>query len=146
MAEIQSYPFDLIKSPLFKSKYNISFSVSDFDGTDKCEIVISTVCPDNFSDCLDSDGLLRTSGNNAVTVSATEDIALEYVEDDEVNSYIKIKNNVTVTLDSDVDVKGVFIRRKANDFVIFGMVNENTMRFCEEIKFEQDNVILQIIG
>ena len=146
MAEIQSYPFDLIKSPLFKTKHNISFSASDFEGTNKCQVVISTVCPDNFDDCLNSNGLLNTSGNNAVTVSATGDIALEYVEQDESNSYIQIKNNVTINLNDDTDVKGVFIRRKSNNFVIFVMVNENPMRFCEKIMFEKDNVILQIIG
>ena len=143
MVETQSYPFDLIRTPLFFDKYNSSFSKSDFDGTDNFQIVLSSVCPDNISDCLNaSTGVLNNSVNNV----ASGDIALEFVRQDESNAYIAIKNNVTITLNDDIDVKGVFIRKKSGGFVIFAMVNETSMRFCDKIIFEKDNVIMQIIG
>lgn len=143
MVERQSYPFDLIRTPLFFDKFNSSFSKADFNGSNNFQIVVSTVCPDNLSDCLNgSTGVLTGSVNNV----ATADVALQFVREDDVNAHIKIKNNVTMTLSSDVDVKGVFIRKKSNNFVVFGMVNKTPMRFCEKIIFEKDNVILQING
>ena len=142
MVEKQSYPFDLIRSPLFFDEFNVSFDKTDFDGTDNFQIVLSSICPDNISDCLNVDGTI----NGEVTNVANSDIALELVVDDERNRHILIKNDVSITLNEDIDVKGVFIRKKSNGFVVFAMVNENAMRFCEKIIFESGNIILQITG
>lgn len=142
MAEKQSYPFDLIRSPLFFDKFNVSFDKTDFDGTNKFQIVLSSICPDNIPDCLNSNGTIKNTVNNV----ANSDIALELVVEDDTNRHILIKNDVTITLNEDIDVKGVFIRKKSNGFVVFAMVNENAMRFCDKIMFESGNVILQITG
>ena len=141
MTETQSYPFDLILVPDFRKKYNLSFSDDDFDGTNKWQLVISTICPDNIADCLNNNGLLNSSVNNV----ANADIALQLVDQDETNSYVKIKNNVNITLNDDVDVKGIFLRKKSNNYVLMAMINQTPMRFCEKIMFEKDNVLFQLI-
>jgi len=141
MTETISVPLDLIPTPLFRKKYNVSYSDSDFDGTNKWEIVIATVCPDNLNDCLDSSGVLT-----GVTVADSEDISLNLTENGNIGCYVTIKNNVTMSLDSDVDVKGLFLRKKSNNFILMGMVNQKPMRFCDGMTFEKDNVLFVIEG
>lgn len=142
MTETQSYPFDLILVPNAIKKYNLSYSDDDFDGTNKWQLVISTICPDNIEDCLNNNGLLNGSVNNV----ANGDIGLELVEQDATNSYVKIKNNVTITLNDDVDVKGIFLRKKSpSNYVLMAMINQTPMRFCEKIMFEKDNILFQLI-
>lgn len=135
--EAVSVPIDLITTPLFDKKHNISYNDSDFNDTAKWQIVISNNCPDNLADCLNSNGLL----NSSVTVSATADIKLHLEEVDDYNSYVTIADNVTVSLSDDVDMKGLFLRKKSNNFVLMGMINQTTMRFCDGITFEKDNVL-----
>lgn len=138
----QSYPFDLITTPLFIDKFNVSYSKSDFDKTNKFQFVVSTICPNNLEDCLNTTngGLLGTVNN---VVSA--DVALEWYEQDEHNIYIRIANTVTINLPNDIDVKGIFLRKKADPkFVLFGMVNQTPLRFCSKMIFEKDNILLQI--
>lgn len=142
MVEKQSYPFDLIRSPYFFDKFNVSFDKTDFDGTNKFQIVLSAICPDNIPDCLNTNGTIKNTVNNV----ANSDIALELIVEDEKNRHILIKNDVSITLNEDIDVKGVFIRKKSNGFVVFAMVNEKPMRFCDKIMFESGNIILQITG
>ena len=141
MTETQSYPFDLILVPNAIKKYNVSYSDSDFDGTNKWQLVISTICPDNIEDCLNNNGLLNGSVNNV----ANADIGIELVEQDATNSHVKIKNNVTITLNDDIDVKGIFLRKKSNNYVLMAMINQTPMRFCEKIMFEKDNILFQLI-
>ena len=141
MTETQSYPFDLILVPNAIKKYNVSYSDSDFDGTNKWQLVISTICPDNIADCLNNSGLLNGSVNNV----ANADIGLELVEQDATNSHVKIKNNINITLNDDIDVKGIFLRKKSNNYVLMGMINQTPMRFCEKIMFEKDNILFQLI-
>lgn len=136
MTDTVSVPIDLYFTPLFIKKYNDKFSDSDFDGTAKFEIVISDDCNDNISDCLTSAGLLDSS----TVVSDTEDMPLTLVEDNN-SSYVMITNNVEMTIDSDVDVKGIFLRKKSNGFVIMAQVNSKAMRFCDGMTFEKDNIL-----
>ena len=143
MTETQSYPFDLIRSPLAKKKYNISYSDSDLDGTAKWQIIISNDCSDNVADCIDSNGVLK-SGFTKTTLG---DIKLQLVEYNEYSSEIMIKENVTFNLSSDVDVKGVFLVKKASPYFVLGYsINVKPMRFCEKIIFEADNVLWKVTG
>lgn len=137
MSEALSVPVDLITTPLFDKKHNVSYSDSDFDGTAKWQIVISNDCPDNISDCLDSNGLL----NSSVVVSATSDIKLHLEESDDYNSYVSIAETLSMSLANDVDMKGLFLRKKSNHFVLMAMVNQTSMRFCDGVTFEADNVL-----
>lgn len=137
MSEAVSVPIDFITTPLFDKKHNVSYSDSDFDDTAKWQIVISNDCPDNIPDCLNSNGLL----NSNVTVSATADIKLHLEEVDDYNSYVTIAENLSMSLSEDVDMKGLFLRKKSNNFVLMAMVNQTPMRFCDGVTFEKDNVL-----
>ena len=138
-----SVPIDLITTPLFDKKHNISYNDSDFDGTAKWELIISNDCPDNVNDCLDSNGLL----NNSVALSANVDIKLQLHETDDdgtidyYNSYVAIAENTTLSLSDDIDMKGLFLRKKSNNFVLMAMVNQTPMRFVNGVTFEADNVL-----
>ena len=140
MTDVVSVPIDLYITPLFIKKYNDKYSDSDFDGTAKFEIVISSDCNDNISDCLTSAGLLASS----TVVSDTEDIALTLV-DDTNSSYVKITDDVVMSINSDVDVKGIFLRKKSNGFVIMGQTNSKAMRFCDGMTFEKDNILFKLV-
>jgi len=142
MSEVVSVPMDLIPCPLFRKKYNICYSDDDFDETDKWELVLSNNCPNNLSDCVDSDGLL----DNSVTESDTEDISLSLVEEGDIGCYVSIADNVEMSVDGDVDVKAIFLRKKENGFVLMGMVNQKPMRFCDGMTFEEGNVLFVIEG
>lgn len=135
--ETVSVPIDLITTPLFDKKHNISYSDSDFDGTAKWEFVVSNDCPIDIPDCLDSDGLL----DSAVDVSATSDVKLQIVEEDDYNCYVKIAENMVMSLSDDVDLKGMFLRKKSNGFVLMAMTNQTPMRFVDGVTFEADNVL-----
>ena len=142
MTETQSYPFDLIRSPLAKKKYNLSYSDSDFNGGANWTVLVSSDCPDNVDDCLNSSSELK-SGVNTTSLG---DIKLELVEYSDYSSSIIIKENVTFTLDDDLDVKGVFLKKKSSNFILAYSINLKPMRFCEKIIFEADNVLWNIIG
>ena len=142
MTEI-SVPLDLITTPLFDKKHNISYSDSDFDGTAKWEMVVSDTCPINIADCLTSTGTLKSS----IAVSAVADIKLILKETDDdgnidyYNSSVSIAENMTMTLANDVNMKGMFLRKKSNGFVLMAMTNQTPMRFCDGVTFEKDNVL-----
>ena len=144
MTDIVSVPLDLVPTPLFRKKYNISYSDSDFDGTEKFEIVFSNLCPDNIPDCLNSNGTLNTTA--VPDADTSMDIALELVEQGDVACYVKIAETATVTLSEDVDVKGMFLRKKTGGFVLMAMVNQKPMRFCEGMTFEADNILFILEG
>ena len=143
MTDVVSVPLDLIPTPLFRKKYNSSYGDSDFDGTAKWEFVVSTACPDNIVDCLNASTGVLASG---VTVSDTEDVSLELVEQGDVACYVKIKSDVVMTLASDIDVKGLFLRKKSGGFVLMAMVNQTPMRFCDGMTFEADNILFVLEG
>ncbi len=143
MSDVVSVPLDLITSPLFDKKHNVSYSDSDFDGTAKWEIVFSATCPNNIPDCLNvSTGVL----NNTVAVTARSDIKLKLNETDDgvidyYNSSVVIHENLTMSLNADIDVKGIFLRKKSNGFVLMAMVNNKPMRFVDGVTFEAGNVL-----
>ena len=143
MTDVVSVPLDLIPTPLFRKKYNLSYGDGDFDGTEKFELVISANCPDNISNCLNSSTGVLASG---VTVSSTANVALELVEQGDVACYVKIKSDVVMSLASDVDVKGIFLRKKSGGFVLMAMVNDKPIRFCNGMTFEADNVLFVVEG
>lgn len=139
--EAKSYPFDFITTPLFIDNFNISYHKSDFDGTNKFQMVISTVCPDNIEECINSSGALDT---DVVTIDAVTNIALILDDEDKYDTCISIANTVTMNLPTDVDVKGVFLRRNSSPyFVLFAMVNENPVR-TNKIIFEEGNELLKV--
>ena len=141
----ESVPFDFVRAPLARKRYNLTsygYNDSDFDGTAKWEIVMSPDCPDNIGDCLSGSSTLK-SGFTKTTLG---DIKLQITEYDDYQAEIKIKENATFTLANDVDVKGFFLRKKDNGFVLGYCINLKPVRFCEQIMFEADNVLWTIIG
>lgn len=145
MTESQSYPFDFVTAPLFFDKYNINFSKSDFDGTARFQMVLASDCPDNIGDCLKSDGTLDSS----VTVFSTGDIKLSLTEqssDDDYTNVIEvaIAEDMEISLSSDANIKGVFLKMKSNNFILFFMIDINPMRYCDKICFEEGNVLLKV--
>ena len=142
MAETQSIPFDLIRSPLARKKYNVEFDDSDFDGTANFEIVLSDDCPDNVEDCIDSTGVLK-SGFSTTTLG---DIKLELIEYDDYSCEVVISETVEFLVDGDIDVKGIFLQKKSNDFVVGYSIVPKAVRFCDKLVFEESNVLWKIIG
>ena len=146
MTEIQSYPYDLATSPLFIDKFNLSYSQADFDGTAKFELVISSDCPDNVGDCINTNGLLK----NTVNVDVTGDMKLSVERDGEGDGYtrnihILLAEGCEIPLSEDILLKGAFLRKKSNGFVIAFMIEETPIRYCENIIFEEGNVLFKII-
>ena len=46
-----------------------------------------------------------------------------------------------MSLNADIDVKGIFLRKKSNGFVLMAMVNNKPMRFVDGVTFEAGNVL-----
>lgn len=141
----ESVPFDFIRAPLARKRYNLTqygYSDSDFDGTAKWEMVMSPNCPDNVADCLSGSSTLKSG----FTKTVLGDIKLQLTEYDDYNVEIKIKETVSFTIDSDVDVKGFFLRKKDNGMVLGYCINVKPVRFCQSIIFEADNVLWTVIG
>ena len=46
-----------------------------------------------------------------------------------------------MSLSDDVDLKGMFLRKKSNGFVLMAMTNQTPMRFVDGVTFEADNVL-----
>lgn len=142
MVEYESYPIDLTFVDDFDETMNNKWSPSTFDGTAKCELVFSSDCPENIEDCLNGNGTL----NNSVSVDRRADIKVNRNVENIRNKYIYISESLTVNIGDNFDVKAIFLRVKANGYVMAYMINPNRpMRFCERIMFEEDNVLLKLL-
>lgn len=143
MVEQESFPIDLTFVDDFDETINTSkWSLSLFDGTAKCELVFSSDCPNNISDCLNSSGTL----NNSVSVDTRADIKLLVNKETVRNKFLYISESLTVNISENFDVKGLFLRNKSNGYVLAYMINPNRpMRFCRKIIFEEGNVLLQLL-
>lgn len=143
MTETQSYPLDLIRCPNTKKKYNNLWSDSDLNGSAKFQIVVSDDCPDNIDDCVNkSTGLFKTG----FTTTVLGDIKLKLTEYDDYNSAIEVYETATYTLANDLDVKGLFLQKKANNFVFAYMINQRPMRFCDKLIIEENSNLFIMSG
>ena len=144
MTDTVSVPLDLVPAPMFRKAYNVEYYDSDFDGTSNFIFVLSNECPDNIEDCVDSSGYLDTEAVPDY-LDNRANVGLTLVEQGDVACYVKIAANATVTLSSDIDVKGIFLMKESG-FVLMAMVNQTPMRFCSGMVFEKDNVLFTIEG
>ncbi|MBO6271524.1 hypothetical protein J6O48_01950 [bacterium] len=138
MTEIVSVPMDLVFVSDVVEQHNLKWSSADFDGTAKCEFVFSTNCPDNIEDCLTATGTLN------VDVMYSADVKLRVDKEASDVNALYVSENVTVNIDDNVDIKGIFLRKKSNGYVLGYMISLNPLRFCNTMGFEEGNVLAKL--
>ena len=148
MAE-QSFIFDFIRTPDFMDNFNRSgcFDVNDMDGINKnYEFVLSSSCPDNIEDCLDSEGCLK---NTVTTVNVGDDgqISLLWSKGIGNDRTISLGGNSSVTLDvGDVNVmmKGLFLRDISTGYVLAYCILTRTVPITNEVVFPASGLLWNI--
>jgi len=139
MAEVESFPIDLIMVDSFVHQHNLKWSVNDL--ASGMELVFSSDCPDNITACLtDTDTLAMN-----VSVDLQHDIALAANTESVNVNYMYVAQSFEVDIDDNFDVKAIFLRKKSNGYVMGYMINQKAMRFCNKIMFEEGNVLVKLI-
>ena len=139
MAEVESFPIDLIMVDSFVHQHNLKWSVNDL--ASGMELVFSSGCPDNITACLtDTDTLAMN-----VSVDLQHDIALAANTESVNVNYMYVAQSFEVDIDDNFDVKAIFLRKKSNGYVMGYMINQKAMRFCNKIMFEEGNVLVKLI-
>ena len=146
-----SYVFDFRRVDTFMENINRSgkFDIQDMDGIVKnYRFVLSSSCPDNIVDCLDSDGTLN---NSVVRIDLMEEGDAECVL-----LYNKgINNNATITLggqssvnldvgDGDVLLKAIFLVDDSTGFVIAYSILNRQIPINNEVVLPASGVLWEI--
>jgi len=137
MSEIQSYLFDFTEVDDFFDNWNVKFSTTDMDGSNKFQLVLASYSPTNISECLNANGTLNTTN---VTGTRVLDCGL-------------IWNNRTIKLAFDVDfnignsivpLKAVFLRHKSTGYVMGYSININSFNITNHLIYDADSIFYSI--
>ena len=130
-----TYIFDFIRTPLFFDEFNLSFLLSDMDGSsEKFSFVFCSTAPSNIGECLNNDGTLDDS---VVTVLDTVDCALLWND-----NCISVSGDATYTIgDTRVPLKAIFLLDKTTSFVMGYSINSNSFEVTNEVQFDDGTVL-----
>ena len=133
----QSYLFDFYRVDTFFEQFNKKFDVSDMDGTNNFEIVVSSYSPNNISECLNNDGTLNTS---VVTGTTVQNLPLLWA-----NNTVKVAFDVTFDFSTNiVPLKSLFIRDKTTGYVMGYSIFMNTFNVTNQMVFDADTILWSI--
>lgn len=146
----KSIIFDFTRVPDFMDDYNIEFLVAEMDGVNKnYEFVLADSSPDNIDDCLNNDGTLRTTGDNAVhTVDIGNDGQVSLIYSKGVNaSRIISLGSSDVTLDvGDINVmlKAMFLRDISTGYVLAYCILARSIPITNQVIFPATGIVWTI--
>ena len=133
----QSYLFDFNRVDTFFEEFNKKFNLSDMDGTNNFEIVVSSYSPSNISECLNANGTLNTS---VVTGTTAQNLPLLWT-----NNTIKVAFDVTFNFGTNiVPLKSLFIRDKTTGYVMGYSIFMNTFNVTNQMVFDADTDLWSI--
>ena len=133
----QSYLFDFYRVDTFFEQFNKKFDVSDMDGTNNFEIVVSSYSPNNISECLNNDGTLNTT---VVTGTYVQNLPLLWA-----NNTVKVAFDVTFDFSTNiVPLKSLFIRDKSTGYVMGYSIFMNTFNVTNQMVFDADTILWSI--
>ena len=131
---MQSYIFDFRKSPTFLKKWNKEFDVEDLGNGSFYIALVNDSCADNFSECVDSDGILIYSDE-----ALFNGCSLEYVVNGNTES-IKLAEDCTFTFDDTeypprFNMKGAFLINE-DHYVMGYSINQYSIPITTQMIFE----------
>ena len=137
MSEI-TYIFDFKRTPTFWDNFNLSFLLTDMDGSsENFNFVFCSTAPSNIDECLDVDGSLDSS---KVTVTETVDCALLWE-----NSCISVGSDATYTIGGvRVPLKAIFLTDETTGFVMGYSINSNSFEVTNEVQFDEGTVLFTL--
>ena len=137
MTEVQSYLFDFNRVSTFFDEWNNKFSVSDMDGSNKFEVVVSSYSPNNINECLNANGTLNTS---VVTGTYSQNLPLTWA-----NDTIKVAFDVTFNFGTSiVPLKSLFIKHKSIGYVMGYSIFMATFNVTNQLVLDADTVLWSI--
>lgn len=142
---MQSYIFDFKKSPSFVRKFNKEFDVEDIDTKCFYLVLLDDLCPDNLSDCLNSEGKLNFTDEQMQIHSQEKEVNLVYSESEDYVGIISLKEDTTFEFDiTNFRFKGAFLRTN-NGYVLGGSVNTYSVNVTNQMIFEKDLKFFEIV-
>ena len=133
----QSYLFDFYRVDTFFEQFNKKFDVSDMDGTNNFEIVVSSYSPNNINECLNNDGTLNTS---VVTGTYVQNLPLLWA-----NNTVKVAFDVTFNFGTSiVPLKSLFIRDKTTGYVMGYSIFMTTFNVTNQLVLDADTILWSI--
>ena len=133
----QSYLFDFYRVDTFFEQFNKKFDVSDMDGTNNFEIVVSSYSPNNINECLNSNGTLNTS---VVTGTYVQNLPLTWA-----NNTVKVAFDVTFNFGTSVvPLKSLFIRDKSTGYVMGYSIFMTTFNVTNQLVLDADTILWSI--
>ena len=139
MAEVKSIPIDFTESDDFLEEWNNRFGIKDCGSNGKFEVVLASYSPDNFKDCVTSNGVLDTS---KVTVIDAEDCRIDWV-----NKGLVLGGDVTISIgDNIVPLKAIFIRHKATGYVLLYSINIVSYNITNQFVLNENTLLLSFIS
>ena len=133
----QSYLFDFYRVDTFFEQFNKKFDVSDMDGTNNFEIVVSSYSPNNINECLNNNGTLNTS---VVTGTYVQNLPLLWA-----NNTVKVAFDVTFNFGTSVvPLKSLFIRDKTTGYVMGYSIFMTTFNVTNQLVLDADTILWSI--
>lgn len=136
MAE-QSFMVDWSRVPDFFTYWNKRFDVDAMNGTiGNFQIVFSSYAPDNIQDCLDGTVLSEN-----VEITYPVDCGLEW----DYEGIISIANDIVWNVgDEIIPLKAIFLRNKANGYVLGYSINQTSFDVTNQVILEEGTVLWSI--
>ena len=138
MTDSQSFLFDFTRVDDFMDQWNLSFKLSDMATANNFQLVFCTDAPNNIRECLTSGGALDV---NAVTIPSggAVDCSLKWED-----NAISIRSDTTWNITGEVPLKAVFIRNKANGYVMAYCIHISEFTVTNKIIFDGGTVLWRI--
>ena len=137
MATTTSYLWDFTTVPYFFTNWNVLFSLNEMNSANNFEFVFCDYAPTNINDCLNGSVL----SSNVHTITSV-DCSLDWNSDTQI---IKVRNDVTWNIGDNIyPIKAVFLRKKANGYVMGYCIHQNSFEVTNKVKIEKDTILWSI--
>ena len=148
----KSIIFDFTRVPRFMDDYNLetAFQVAQMDGINKnYEFVIADSCPANIEDCLNSNGTLKTTGEDAVhpiDIGNDGQVSLIYSSGVNASRIISLgSSDVTIDVgDINVMLKAMFLRDIHTGYVLAYCILARSIPITNQVIFPASGVVWTI--
>lgn len=133
----QSFLVDWSRVPDFFTYWNKQFDVDAMNGAvGNFEIIFSSYAPDNIQDCLSGFSL-----NENVVITYDVDCGLVWDSDGVISIFSDVIWNIG---DEIVPLKAIFLRNKANGFVLGYSINQTSFDVTNQVVLESGTVLWSI--
>lgn len=139
---MESFIFDFHKCNRFFEDFNIMFEVADMDGaTSNFKIFLLSDCADDFTDIVNSDGILKRSD---CVIAFEEDCKLLWDKLDSDTADIKLAEDVKYNIGEDLVPIRALLVATSDDYVIGYSINNVPISMTNSVVVEKDLIFCTV--